>query len=138
MEVMETIDLCDELCSNATFSDTFTKKNVGFVFEKGDNPIYATLADDKVILDKATYIKIGIFIQKNIAQCSLAILGKLAKSAEGLAFAQGDRNKPVFLYHYKLKRKGNHVQIAPVNIPSYDEFKGLIADLEGKKVEFRD
>jgi hypothetical protein len=138
MEVIESIDICDQLCSNATFSDAFTKKNVGFVFAKGNNPIYTTITDGKVILDKATYIKIGVFIQKSIAQCSLACLGKLAKTATGIAFAQGDKEKIVFLYHYKLKRKGDHVQVTPVDIPSYDEFKSLIITAGRKGIEFSD
>ena len=133
MEVIESIDVCDELCSNATFSDMFTSKDVGFVFAKGNDPIYVPLSDGKVVLDKATYVKIGTFIQKNIAQCSLAILGKVAKNAEGVAFVQGDMEKPVFLYHYKMKRKGNHVRIAPVDIPSYDEFKDLVTGIKGVK-----
>lgn len=138
METIENIDVCDQLCSNATFSDTFTKKNVGFVFAKGDTPIYIQRHNDNIVLDRESFVKIGAFIQRNIAQCGLACMGKPAKVATGVAFALGDVNKPVFIYHYKMKRKGNHVQIVPIDIPSYDEFKKSIIAVGNKKVEFSD
>lgn len=141
METMETINLCDNLLANMTVKHLGTSKDIGVVFKKGEHDsITAEVRNGVVILDKNIYQNIGEYIQKNIWSAIEQTLGFLPSRATGVAFVDGDINKPVFVFNYKFNRnnRGRTIRIKPQGISDYITFRNDVLELGDKvMVDFR-